>query len=87
MNSSPRSGSSIFQRLADDFEDGLRRPHRPLGVAEDLSGQQVGLLQNLFVWNDFHHHVALQRLLRVDRLGGEDRLHRNPDAACVDQPR
>jgi hypothetical protein len=33
------------------------------------------------VRHDLHDHVALERAGRIDRLGGQDHLHRDADAA------
>ena len=47
---------------------------------------RLGLLHQVVVRDDPRDQVALQRLLGVDRLGGQQHLQRDADAAGVDQP-
>jgi len=42
-----------------------------------------GLVHKSFMWNNFRHHVALQRSMGVDWVCGEDHLHLHADARCV----
>src|SRR6266542_4802251 len=77
----------VVERLADDVEDRLLRgAHGPLGVPQDLPRDELGLLHQLVVRHHLHDEVALQGPLHVDRLGGQDELHRDADAAGVDEP-
>ena len=65
----------IIQRLADHLEDRLLgRAHSALGVAQDLPGDQLGLVKQSIVRHNLHDEVALQGAVSVDRLRGQHQL-------------